>query len=356
MKKRDVQWLAAAAALLMLSAILARGLACASGQQPARAAREGATAPEVNVTHENGEVVIHLDPATQARLGIAAAPLKPARERRQMAFPATVLAVQNLQGLVSAYDAAAAQLQKAEITAGVSRREYERMKKLYGEQQNVSAKAAQAAEAVYSGDEVDVDLARQNLSLAAGAIRQNWGEAITGWLVHDTDRLGSVLRRNDVLVEMTIPPGGSVGPPHSMEFNLPAGGRGFARFVSAYPQVDPRVQGAGYLYVSQARAGLAPGINLMAHFGVGAMESGVIVPSGAVVWWHGEAWAYVAEKPGTFERRQVPTDRPVPGGWFVTHGFAPGASVVTQDTQQVLGVELAPTPSSQPAPGEGDDD
>jgi hypothetical protein len=355
MKKRNVQWLAAAAALLMLSAILARGLVGASGQQPAHAAKEGATAPEVNVTHENGQVVIHLDAATQARLGIAAAPLKAARGRRQMAFPAMVLAVQNLQSLVSAYVAAAAQFQKAEITAGVSRREYERLKKLYGEQQNVSAKAVQAAEGLYSGDEVDARLARQNLSLAAGAIRQSWGEAITGWLVHDTDRLGSVLRRNDVLVEMTIPPGEAVGPPQSIEFNLPAGGRAFARFVSAYPQVDPRVQGAGYLYFTQSRAGLAPGINLTAHFGVGAMESGVIVPSGAVVWWHGEAWAYVAEKPGTFERRQVPTDRPVPAGWFVAHGFAPGASVVTQDAQQVLGVELAPTPSSQPAAGEGDD-
>ena len=356
MKKRNVQWLAAAAALVMLCVIVARGLAGAPGQRPASAAKEGATAPEANVTHENGQAEIHLDAATQARLGIAEGTLKAARERRQMEFPATVLAVTGLQSLVSTYDAAAARLQKAEITAGVSQRDYERLKKLYGEQQNVSAKAVQAAEGVYSGDEVDVRLARQNLSLAAGAIRQSWGEAITGWLVHDTDRLGSVLRRNEVLVEMTIPPGGSVGPPHSIEFNLPAGGRAFGQFVSAYPQVDPRVQGAGYMYVTQARAGLAPGINLTAHFGVGAMESGVIVPLGAVVWWHGEAWAYVAGAPETFERRQVPTDRPVPGGWFVAHGFAPGAKVVTQDAQQVLGVEVAPAPSSQPAAGEGDDD
>ena len=353
MKKRNVQWLAAAAALVLLSVILARGLPGASGQQTARAAKDGATAPQVKVTHQNGQVVIYLDAATQARLGIAEAPLKPARERRQMAFPATVLAVQNLQSLVSAYYAAVAQLQKAEISAGVSRREYERLKKLYGEQQNVSAKAVQAAAGVYSGDEVDVRLARQNLSLAAGAIRQNWGEAITGWLVHNTGRLGSVLRRNDVLVEMTIPPGESVGPPRGIRFNLPAGGRAFARFVSAYPQVDPRVQGAGYLYVTQARPGLAPGINLTAHFGVGAMERGVIVPSGAVVWWHGEAWAYVATGPEAFARRQVPTDFPVPGGWFVARGFAAGASVVTQDAQQLLGVELASTPSFQAAPGEG---
>lgn len=354
MKKRKVQWLAVAAALVLSSVILARGLAGASGPRPARAAKEGATVPQVKVTHKNGQAVIHLDAATQTRLGIAERALKPARERKQKAFPATVLAVGGLQSLVSAYDSAGAQLRKAEITAGVSRREYERLKKLYSEQQNVSAKAVQAAEGAYSDDEVDVELARRNLTLAAGAILRSWGEAITGWLVHNPNQLGKVLRRNDVLVEMTIPPGGSVGPPQSIRFNLPAGGRAFARFVSAYPQVDPRVQGAGYLYVTQARAGLAPGINLTGHFGVGAMESGVILPSSAVVWWHGEAWAYVAVAPGSFERRQVSTDRPVPGGWFVARGFAPGASVVAQDAQQVLGVEVAPTPSSQPAAGKGD--
>lgn len=356
MKKRNVQWLAAAAALVLLAVILARGLGGTAGQQPAGTAQGGATAPEVKVTEENGQVIIHLDPETQARLGIAEAFLKPARERRQVVFPATVLAVQGLQSLVSAYDAAGAQLQKAEITVGVSQREDERLKKLYSEQQNVSAKAVEAAAGVYNGDEVDVRLARRNLSLAAGAVLQRWGEAIAGWLAHNTGRLESVLRRNEVLVEMTVPAGETVGAPRGIEFDLPAGGRAFGRFVSAYPQIDPRVQGAAYLYITLARPGLAPGINLTAHFGVGAIESGVIVPSGAVVWWHGEAWAYVAKGHGDFTRRQVATDMPAPGGWFVARGFAPGDSVVKRGAQQALGVELMAAPSSQPAAGEGGND
>ena len=356
MKTKIVQWLAAAAALVFLAVILARGLAGAPGQHRTDPAKPAATSPEVEVRHENGRVVIHLDPQTQARLGIAESPLKAARERKQLAFPATVLPVENLHGLVSAYDAAAAQLQKAEITAGVTKREYDRLKKLYDDQQNVSAKTVQAAAGVYSSDEVDVRVARQNLSLAVAAIRQSWGEVITGWLVHNTTRLGNVLRRDDVLVEMTLPPGEPFAAPSGIEFRLPAGGRAFARFVSAYPQVDPRVQGAAYLYVTQARPGLAPGINLTAHFGAGALTSGVVVPSSAVVWWHGESWAYVATAPGSFVRRQVPTDMPVPGGWFVTHGFAPGASVVTRGAQQVLGVELTAAPSSHSPGEEGDNE
>ena len=355
MKTKTVLWIGAAAALVFLAAILARGLAGAPGQQRAPQARPGATSPQVKVAHEDGRVVIHLDPQSQSRLGIAESPLKAARERKQLQFPATVLPVENLQSLVSAYDAAAARLRQAEITAGVSQKEYERLKKLYDDQQNVSARAVQAAAGVYSGDVVDVHLARQNLSLAAAAIRQSWGEAVTGWLVHDTSRLGSVLRRDDVLVEMTLPSGEPFAAPSGIGFSLPAGGRAFARFVSAYPQVDPRVQGAAYLYVTKARPGLAPGINLNAHFGTGALTSGVIVPSSAVVWWHGESWAYVAMAPESFVRRQVPTDMPVPGGWFVAHGFKPGASVVTRGAQQVLGVELTSTPSTHSTAGLGDD-
>ena len=355
MKTKIVQWLAAAAALVFLAAILARGLRGAPGDQQAHQAKAAAASPQVKVTRQNGRVVIHLDPQTQARLGIAESPLKAARQRKHLQFPATVLPVENLQSLVSAYDAASAKLQKAEISAGVSQKEYERLKKLYDDQQNVSAKTVQAAAGVYHGDEVDVGLARQNLSFAAAAIRQSWGEAITGWLVHNTSRLGNVLRRDDVLVEMTLPPGESFAAPGGIEFDLPAGGRAFARFVSAYPQVDPRVQGAAYLYVTQARPGLAPGINLNAHFGVGALTSGVIVPSSAVVWWRGESWAFVATAAGSFVRRQVSTELPVPGGWFVAHGFKPGDSVVTRDAQQVLGVELTSTPSSHSAAGLGSD-
>lgn len=356
MKSGIIQRLAAAAAFIFLTVIFTRGLPGMAQKPPAEAATPAATSPEAKMTHENGQEVIHLSRQTQTRLGIAESPLKAARERKQKTLPAMVLPVKKLQSLVAAYDTAVARLQKAQITASVSQREYKRLKKLYSEDQNASAKALQAAAGAYSGDEVDVHLARQNLSLAAGAIQQSWGEAITGWLAHNRNKLGKVLRRNSVLIEMTVPADESISAPPSIEFNLPAGGRAFARFVSAYPQVDPRIQGTGYLYVTRARPGLAPGFNLATHFGVGALSSGVIIPSSAIVWWHGKAWAYVATAPGRFVRHEVSTDIRAPGGWFVTQGFAPGASVVTRDAQQVLGVELMPTPSSHPVAGEGDED
>ncbi len=347
MKRDRFPWIAVVATVFLFAVIFSHILA---GAPEKRAAQSKTTATSPRAAERNGEIVVHLNPKTQSHLGIREARLKPARERKQRSLPAMVLPVDKLAALVSAYDAAGARLQKAEITAKVSRQEYDRLKKLYRDQQNVSQKAVQTGAGVYRNAQVDVQLARTNLSLAAAAVLQNWGEAITGWLGHDAARLQRVLLRQDVLVEMTLPMGETFVAPSGIEFSLPAGGRAYARFISAFPQVDPRVQGVGYLYVTKARPGLAPGINLIAHFGVGALRRGVVVPSSAVVWLHGEAWAYVATGPETFVRREVPTDVPVSGGWFVAHGFAPRASVVTRDAQQVLGVEL--TPSSA---GLGDD-
>lgn len=344
MNTRNGQWIAVTAALVCAAAILTFGWKAVSAKQASRS--KGTAAPAATVTGENGRVVIHLSKEAQQNLGLAEAPLQRARRGRQTTLPATVLALGHLQSLVSSYDAASAQLQKAEITAGVSRQEYQRLKKLFGEEQNVSAKAVQAAEGVYKTNEVDVRLARESLSLADGAVRQSWGEAIAGWVAHDKRSLKRVLRRDEVLVEVTIPMGEAISAPSAIEFDLPAGGEAYARRVSAIPQVDPRVQGVGYLYIAPSDPGLAPGVNLIARFGVGAVRSGVIIPAGAVVWLHGRAWAYIAKGSGRFVRHGVATEIPTSGGWFMAHGFRPGASVVTEDAQQILAVELADGPSS----------
>lgn len=353
MKRNLYVWFIVAATLVFCAVILSRKLAGAPSRRPAHHSEESTTSSQE--THGNGLPVVRISSKTQARLGIRESPLKAARERKQVTLPAVVLPVDKLATLVSAYEAAAANLQKAEITAKVTQQEYQRLERLFRDQQNVSQKAVQSAEAVYRGDKVDVQLAREKVSLAAEAVLQGWGPVITGWMGHDTDRMQRVLRHQDVLVEMTLPSGQPFKAPSGIEFKLPAGGRAYARFVSAFPQVDPRVQGVGYLYVTRTRPGLAPGLDLVGRFGVGSLASGVIVPSSAVVWLHGKAWTYVAVSQSRFVRRQVSTEIPVPGGWFVTHGFQPGSSVVTQDAQQILGVELMPKASSTGGK-KGDDD
>lgn len=354
MMGRIYQWLAVVALFALFALFPARSsLAHTLARHSARPAMASTTLPVVK--RDGDQVAVYLSPKMQAHLGIRKAPLQAARERKQMTLPAVVLPVRKLAKMVSAYNAAEAGLQKTEIAAGVSKREYQRLERLYREHQNVSQKAAQAAAGVYRSDRIDMHLARENLSLATAAVRRNWGAVITGWMVNDTSGLRRVLSRRDVLIGVTLPRDEPLASPPKVGFRLPAGGLSYARFVSPLPQVDPRVQGVGYIYVSQARAGLAPGLNLVARFGTGALRNGVIVPSSAVVWLHGEAWAYVATGPDRFVRRHVTTGIPTPGGWFVTQGFQPGGFVVTQDAEQILSVEVK---AAQPSHGTavGDDD
>jgi multidrug efflux system membrane fusion protein len=355
MRKAHLPWLAVAAALALFAVLYTRSLPVQAGlaasRQPQPAASD--TSPGPLPGDDGGPTAIRLDPSTQARLGIQTSRLDAVREQSQMTLPAVVLPVQALIGLIAAYQTAAAQLEKAQITARVSEREHARLEKLYNNQGNASAKAMESAAGIYHGDEVDVHMARENLALAAASVRQNWGDVVAGWVTRGSNTLHRVLRRQDVLLEMTLPPGEPFQAPAAVEFDLPAGGRASAELISAIPQVDPRVQGVGFLYVTRARPGLAPGFNLVAHFGVGALATGVVVPSSAVVWWRGKAWAYVMTPAGTFARRVVPTGVPEPGGWFVTSGFAPGDRVVTRDAEQLLAIESTP-PTGSAAGGKGD--
>ncbi len=357
MKKGNLPWLAIAAALALSGTLLIRNLTAREGLAAAPQAR--AAAPDkslgAQLSAAGGPRAIHVDQSAQARLSIRTSPLAAGREQHQRTLPATVLPVQTLVSLVASYQAAAAQLQKAQITARVAKQEYERLEKLYRNQRNVSAKALEAQAGIYHGDEVDAQTAQESLALVAASVRQSWGDRVSGWVRRGSKTLQRVLGRQDALVEMTLPLDVPFTAPTEVALDLPAGGRAPGKLVSAFPQADPRVQGVGFLYLTHGQPGLAPGLNLVAHFGVGALATGVVIPSSAVVWNHGRAWAYVATAADRFARREVATDAPEPGGWFVTRGFAAGERVVTRGAEELLAIEpshAAGSPTSMETGGD----
>jgi hypothetical protein len=73
----------------------------------------------------------------------------------------------------------------------------------------------------------------------------------------------------------------------------------------------------------------------------------VVIPRGALLRRDSQVWAYVQKAPTTFVRREVKGYQPLPAGWFVPGGFAPGERVVTAGAAALLGVET-------PAGGSGD--
>jgi hypothetical protein len=77
--------------------------------------------------------------------------------------------------------------------------------------------------------------------------------------------------------------------------------------------------------------------------GAGPAQRGVRVPGAALVISEGRYWCYVQLKPGLFARRDVATDRPLGGDFFVTQGLAAGDPIVTSGAGLLLAREMNPS-------------
>jgi hypothetical protein len=292
------------------------------------------------ITVENGQTFITLDAPTQSRLGFTVATLASTVTQAQAAFPVVVVSVQELATYRNTYVAAQAQLQKARIQAGVEGKEYARRQALFAESQNVSEKSLQASEAALQSDEADVHTAEQQLDLQASSLRQEWGGAVTQWATEDSAQFQRILDRSAALVEMTMPAGTTFAPPRTISLELPGGSRTQATFVSAYPKVDPRIQGRSFLYLVSGQPECVPGLSLVAHLSVGSPLKGVVVPASAVIWSEGKAWVYTQVSPERFSRSPISTDLPVEGGFFAGQGFSAGDKIVTVGAQALLSEEM----------------
>jgi len=292
------------------------------------------------ISVENGQTVLTLDTPTQNRLGLEVSSLTATLTRAQVTLPAVVLSVQDLATFRNGYVTTQAQLQKSRVEADVARKEYTRLKSLFEQNQNISEKSLQSADGTLQANEADVHAGEQQLNLQESVLRQEWGSVVAKWAVESSPKLQRVFDQREVLVQMTMPSSATFGAPKTISLEIPGGTRTEANLVSTFPRVDPRIQGTSFLYISPAHLGLTPGVNLLGHLSVGSQMKGLIVPTSAVVWSEGKAWAYQQTASDRFSRRAVSTDAPVEKGFFVTQGFSAGDRVVTQGAQALLSEEL----------------
>lgn len=292
------------------------------------------------ISTENGQTILTLDSPTQNRLGLEVALLTPTVTRSQVRCPAVVLSAQGLGESRNSYIVAQTQMQKARVASDVARKEYTRLKTLFEENQNISEKSLQSAEGTLAANEADLHAGQQQLALQESVVRQEWGSVAAKWVVEGSAQLQHILNQTEVLLQITVPSGSAYQAPDSVSLEVPDGSHREARLVSTFPRIDPRIQGRSFLYVAHPRAGLTPGMNLLARLSVGSFMKGLIVPTSAVVWSEGKAWAYQQTAADRFTRRAVSTDIPVEKGFFVTEGFSPGDKLVVQGAQALLSEEL----------------
>ncbi len=338
---KSTKWLIAV--LIMMTAVSVAALVfviARHGDTDEQDQAEAVKAPS-RVSEQSGRTVISLDAQTQARTGIRIEAVAQTSMRTELHGTAVLLAVNDLATLRNNYVAARTKLERDQVDLGVSRSQYQRTRGLYEQNQNMSLKAVQDAEAAYRNNEAQVKADEQDAKLQLDTVRQRWGAVPADWVSNNDPILEQVLEQREFAAQVILPPGEVAKPPATLPLMLPRKQSVPAKYVSALPQVNPQVQGVSFLYLVPAQPGMAIGMNLVVLVPVGQQLRGTVIPEGAVVWWQGKAWAYEATSPTTFLRREVPTDNPVSGGYFVPGTtFASGSNLVVAGAQALLSEEF----------------
>jgi hypothetical protein len=296
-------------------------------QAPSAAApdKPADAAEGTKVTHDDqGNTVISMSDDDQGDAGIVLGNPAAGIWNPEIKSYGRVLDPAPLAGLVN-------ELITAQAAAPASALEWERQKTLSA-QNNTSARALQAAEAAAQHDQLAIQSARDRILLG-------WGAALAGR--NDLTNFVQLLTsRQAVLLRVDLPGGESLAtPPPGARVVTLAGKTTQAKFLGPVTDVDPMIQGQGFVFFAQPNElSLAPGQAVTVWLQMpGEPTAGVIIPRDSVVRLEGAGWIYVMnkEKGGeAFTRKKIQLDRPADNGWFVE-----AATVKTNDYIVVTGAQ-----------------
>lgn len=327
-------------AVVIVAGGLIWGFLASRGEQAAEAQREAPVKAASRVSTEEGKTVLSFDPAAQRANGIITSALAATTQQAEAQATGVVVQLQPLLDLKASYNTPATDLIRALANARASSAEYERLCLLNQDGKNAADKAVEAARAAAESDAALVQNAKQSITILKGSTVLHWGPVVTGWIEGNSPQLDALLMQRTFLLQVTSTTAGPFASPKQAVVQYPDGTHVTAQFVSVLPQLDPRLQVPSLLYLIAPHVGLVPGVNVSVFLPSGGEQTGVVVPSSAVVWSQGSAWCYVEGSAGKFERISVGTGRPEAHGWFVTEGIQPGARVVTAGAQTLLSEEF----------------
>lgn len=296
------------------------------------------------VTTDGGFAVVRVSGESQRASGIVTTGLAAARSEAAAEVYGVVLNPQPLLDLRSRYLIAAAEARGLSALSANSRAEFERLKKLFDDDRNISERALLSAESQWQGNQARLAAAERSVAMLLDDLRVNWGPLLARWAGEaNSAALDALATQRASLILMTLPHELQTAASRAALTVAPASLRSSqqpARFVSASPQTDAALSGTTYLYTTED-PGLRTGMRLVGQMKLGGKpRDGVIVPTTAVIWHGGKAWAYIKEDEDRFERRPLSTSQEIGNGWFAGEGFEAGDPVVVSGAQLLLSEEL----------------
>ena len=316
-------------------------VACSDGDQGADREHPIVTAPRVAV--QNGRSVVHLDDAAIQRAGIRTEALHRSAQLETVRAFATVADLQPLAQSSAALQTATAQQKSAQAKVAASRAEYEREKRLFEDQQNVSAAHVQAAQAAFLADQAALEAAQAQVEAIVESARLNWGPVLAGtFAASDPPQrvlAEDLLARRQLLLQVTLPSDWANAPPAQGQVVLDGREGPIMQLVSAAAHADPRLAGRSFLYRCLPDPALLPGASVAVRLPTGHSVEATRIPASALVWWQGRAWIFVQTRAGDFERHEIGFDR-ASDPTALSADLDAGTEVVIQGAQVLLSEEL----------------
>ncbi|MBI3358419.1 MAG: hypothetical protein HY037_02355 [Nitrospirae bacterium] len=290
---------------------------------------QAASKGESRVQHgPQGETILRLNPEDQEHAGLKVVALEAAQMAPEVKGYGQVLDPGPLLSLIAERETAKAALK-------ASAKEFERLKTLYAQEQNISARALETAEAAMKRDQILIASIQGRMIISWGKIIAQKSE--TDPFVHWLNAQEGALARIDLPLGESLesaPTAGHLALAAAEEHKVPA------EFLGMAPNADAQMPGISFLFLLEHHPFPigAPVTGWVVTSG--APQSGVTVPRAALVRHEGDVFVYIKTGDTTFERRAIALGHPMEDGWWVGNGLKPKEQVVIVGAQQLLSEEM----------------
>lgn len=301
------------------------------------------------VSTNEGINIVSLSPATQKNSGIQTVKINSANFQGEIKSFGNVIGIDSLIEAKSRYLSLKSEIDIAKSASTHNLQQYQRLKTLNADDKNVSDQALQAALANVEADKSRISANELQLKNLQTNTKLQWGEALASLAFTDklAPHLANLLNRKNVLLQISLPL--STGTPkQTSSVNVTPLNESVAPIQAVYisPATQSDTNGFGKTFYYSAPADLlriGMRVNVVTASAAGDTASGVVIPSNAVVWYAGKAWAYfkngLDKDHVQFIRKPISTDTEVDEGWF-NQGIDKNSEVVISGAQLLLSEEF----------------
>ena len=284
---------------------------------------------------------LNLEPPSLQRAGIVTQTTQLTTRQTEIVAYGQVLNSEPLLALRNRYLMAQAQhLAKGVLVAQLAKTA-QRQAQLYT--QGISSQRAlqerqaqfQEQQVLLGGEALQVQAIEQEALLV-------WGSVVTAWLTSPHSKpLQDLLTGEAHLLQINLPSHAplngqqriAVAASSERAHALPA------QFIAISPQNLNGQQGTGYFLLVKSRA-LQAGMAVTAWLGnPQLLQTGVMIPSSALVWSAGQALVYI-QSGNTFTGRVIGHYTPTTEGYFISQDVQGGEQLVVTGAQQLLSEQL----------------